>query len=166
MKPRRLAQRSDAKPDRILEVLIANEVEFVVIGGVAAIAHGVSRITRDLDLVVGTSKDNRRRTIKALVELEAREYRPASKKWVRIRANADPDWLLRQPRLCDSRYGGIDICNAIKAAPSWKQARATAIEVDAFGLSFLVLGKDALIKSKLAAGREQDKADVAELNEP
>lgn len=166
MEPRRLAQRSDAKPDRILEVLVANEVEFVVIGGVAAIAHGVSRITRDLDLVVGTSRANRKRTIKALVELEAREYRPASKRWVLIRANADPDWLLRQPRLCDSRYGGIDICNAIKGAPSWRQARATAIEVDAFGLPFLVLGKDALIKSKLAAGREQDKADVAELNEP
>ena len=63
--------------------------------------------------------------------------------------------LLRQPRLCDSRFGGIDIVNAIKSAPSWKQARATAIEVDAFGLQFLVLGKDALIKSKLAAGREQ-----------
>ena len=112
------------------------------------------------------SKANRRRTIKALVELEAREYRPASKRWVRIRANADPDWLLKQPRLCDSRLGGIDICNAIRGAPSWKQARATAIEVAAFGLGFLVLGKDALIKSKLAAGREQDKADVAELNEP
>ena len=137
-----------------------------MIGGVAAIAHGVSRITRDLDLIVQPSKANRRRTIKALVELEAREYRPASKRWVRIRANADPDWLLKQPRLCDSRFGGIDICNAIRGAPSWKQARATAIEVDAFGLGFLVLGKDALIKSKLAAGREQDKADVAELNEP
>ena len=102
----------------------------------------------------------------ALVELEAREYRPASKKWVRIRPNADPDWLLKQPRLCDSRYGGIDICNAIKTAPSWKQASATAITVEAFGLEFLVLGRDALIKSKLAAGREQDLADVAELNEP
>ena len=166
MEARRLAQRSDAQPDRILEALIANGVEFVVVGGVAAIAHGVSRITRDLDLIVAPNRANRRRTIKALVELEAREYRPATKKWVRIRSNADPNWLLRQPRLCDSRFGGIDIVNAIKSAPSWKQARATAIEVDAFGLQFLVLGKDALIKSKLAAGRDQDKADVAELNEP
>ena len=164
--PRRLAQRADAKPDRILEVLIEHEVEFVVIGGVAAIAHGVSRITRDLDVVVGTSKANRRRTIKALAALEAREYRPASKRWVRIRANADPDWLLKQPRMCDSRYGGIDICNAMKRVPGWKEAKATAITVDAFGLEFLVLGKDALIKAKLAAGREKDRADVAELNEP
>ncbi len=166
MEARRLAQRSDAKPDRILEVLIANEVEFVIVGGVAAIAHGVSRITRDLDLIVAPNKANRRRTIRALAELEAREYRPTTRKWVRIRANADPDWLLRQPRLCDSRYGGVDICNAMKSAPSWKEARATAIEIEAFGLEFLVLGKDALIKSKLAAGREKDRADVAELNEP
>lgn len=163
---RRLAQRSDARPDRILETLIEHGVEFIVIGGVAAIAHGVSRITRDLDVIVRPTKENRRRTIAALAELEAREYRPASKRWVRIRPNADPDWLLKQPRLCDSRYGGIDICNAIRSAPSWKQARPTAIEVEAFGLRFLVLGKDALIRAKLAAGREQDLADVAELNEP
>ena len=34
-----------------------------MIGGVAAIAHGVSRITRDLDLIVQPSKANRRRTM-------------------------------------------------------------------------------------------------------
>lgn len=160
------AQRRDAHPDRILAVLIAHEVEFIVIGGVAAIAHGVSRITRDLDLIVEPGKPNRRRTIKALVELGAEEYRAASGSWVRIKPKADPDWLLQEPRLCDSRFGGIDICNAMDEAPDWKQARATALEVEAFGLSFLVLGRDALIKSKLAAGREKDLADVAELNEP
>jgi hypothetical protein len=166
MARRRLQQRGDAEPDRILAVLGAHEVEFIVIGGVAAIAHGISRITRDLDLIVRPVKANRRRTIEALVELEAAEYRPASGKWVRIRPKADPDWLLREPRLFDSRFGGIDICNAMDEAPRWKPARATAVEVEAFGLSFLVLGRDALIKSKLEAGREKDLADVAELNEP
>lgn len=164
MARRRLADRGDAQPGRILAVLDLREVEFVVIGGVAAIAHGVSRITRDLDLIVSPGRANRRRAIAALAELEAEEYRPASGSWVRIRPGADPDWLLAQPRLLDSRFGGVDICNAMEGAPGWKPARATALEVEAFGLSFLVLGKDTLIASKLAAGREQDLADVAELN--
>jgi hypothetical protein len=38
------------------------------------------------------------------------------------------------------------------------------VEVDAFGHRLLVLDKDTLIRSKLAAGRDQDLADVAELN--
>ncbi|MCC2664767.1 MAG: nucleotidyltransferase [Geminicoccaceae bacterium] len=166
MAPRRLAERGDAKPDRILAALVEHGVEFIVVGGVAAIAHGVSRITRDLDILVEPGKACRRRTIAALAELGAREYRPSSKRWVAISPKADPDWLLKAPRLLDSRFGGVDICNAMDSAPSWKRARATAVEVEAFGLGFLVLGRDELIRSKLAAGREQDLADVAELNEP
>jgi hypothetical protein len=49
--------------------------------------------------------------------------------------------------------------------PDWDAARSRAIQVDAFDCSFLVLDKDTLIRSKLAAGREKDRADVAELNE-
>ncbi len=160
-----LTDRKDAEPPRIIDALLEHEVEFVIIGGVAALAHGVQRITRDIDLVIAPGKANCRRAIKALVELGAEEYRPQSKKWVRVSPNADPAWLLKAPRLCDSRAGGVDICNAIEGTPSWKEARSGAIEVDAFGLRFRVLGKDALIRSKLAAGREKDRADVAELNE-
>ena len=40
-----------------------------------------------------------------------------------------------------------------------------ALEAEAFGQTVLVLDKDTLIRSKLAAGREQDLADVAELNQ-
>ncbi|MDP9189625.1 MAG: nucleotidyltransferase [Actinomycetota bacterium] len=145
--------------------MLDHDVEFVIIGGVAALAHGVQRITRDIDLLIEPGRANCRRAIEALADLGAEEYLPQGKKWVRISPKADPAWLLAAPRLCDSRAGGVDICNAIKGTPSWKAARAGALEVQAFGLSFLVLGKDALIKSKLATGREQDRADVAELNQ-
>ena len=160
-----LAERSDADPARIIATFLDHEVEFVIIGGVAALAHGVQRITRDIDFLVEPSKANRGRAIAALVELSAEEYRPGSRNWVRISAKADPDWLLREPRLLDSAAGGVDICNAMEGVPDWPSARAGALEVEAFGRTFMVLDKDTLIKSKLAAGREQDLADVAELNE-
>lgn len=162
---RTLADRGDAEPERIITTFLDHEVEFVIIGGVAALVHGVQRITRDIDLLIEPSKVNCRRAIEALVELEAEEYRPGSGRWVPISPRADPGWLLQEPRLCDSGAGGVDICNAIEGVPDWRSARAGAIEIEAFDHPFLVLGKDILIKSKLAAGREQDKADVAELNE-
>lgn len=164
MQPKRgLGDRKDADPRRIVAALLDHGVEFVVIGGVAAIAHGVQRITRDIDLLLEPSAANRRRAIGALITLEAEELRATAKRWVPVSERADPDWLLREPRSFDSAAGGIDICNAMAGAPDWGTARKGAIEVTAFGRSFLVLDKDTLIRSKLAAGREKDRQDVAEL---
>jgi hypothetical protein len=162
---RALADRADADPAIILPTLAQHEVQSVVVGGVAALAHGVQRITRDIDFLLGSGAANCRRAIAALVELGAAEWRPASKRWVRLSARADPAWLLREPRFFDTRAGGIDLCNAMDGAPAWKTARSRAVEVEAFGCSFLVLDLDTLIRSKLATGREKDRADVAELNE-
>jgi hypothetical protein len=164
-KRRQLADRRDAQPQWIVETFNEAGVEFIVIGGVAALAHGVQRITRDFDFLIEPSAANRKRAIKALVSLEAEEYLPASKKWVKLDPKASPAWLLKQPRFFDSDAGGIDICNAIDGVPEWPEALAGSIEITAFGQTFRILGKDALIKSKLAAGRPKDAGDVAELTD-
>lgn len=162
---RTLADRRDAEPQRIITNLLDRDVEFIVIGGVAAIAHGVQRITRDIDFLLEPSTGNCRKAIAALVELGAEEFQPAGGRWIPVASKADPRWLLRQPRFFDSFAGGIDLCNAMEGVPQWSAARSRAVTADAFGRSFLVLDKDLLIRSKLAAGREQDLQDVAELGE-
>ena len=100
-------------------------MEFVIIGGVAAIAHGVQRTTRDVDVLIEPSEENRRRAIVALAGLGAEEFKPATKQWVTVSEKADPDWLLREPRFFDSSAGGIDICNAIDGVPSWSAHAST-----------------------------------------
>lgn len=45
-------------PDRIFGALSAHGVQFVVIGGLAAAAHGVSRSTYDADVLIETSETN------------------------------------------------------------------------------------------------------------
>jgi hypothetical protein len=148
----------------VIAVLAEHGVDFVVIGGFAVIAHGSQRLTFDLDIVIDRRVANCRRLIAALVELEA-EYRSSSGRWVRLRSNADPKWVAKGNHLFDTRAGGVDVFNKMDGVPSWKEARPRAIEVEAFGHSFPVLDKDTLIRAKLAAGREQDLADVAELNQ-
>ena len=86
-------------------------------------------------------------------------------RWFRVSPKADPDWLLKEPRFFDSDAGAIDIRTSVPGVEGWKQALAGSIEVEAFGRRFRVLDKDTLIRSKLAAGREKDRADVAELAE-
>ena len=149
----------------IVPALKGSGVDFVVIGGVAALSHGVSRITRDFDLVIETSAANCARMIGALVKLEAEEYLAKSKRWVAVDSKADSKWLLGQPRFFDSAGGALDICNAIPNVPSWEEALRGSSEITAFGETFRVLDKDTLIRWKLAAGREKDLQDVAELSE-
>lgn len=162
---RSLADRRDADPRSIIEALNGAGVEFVAVGGVAALAHGVQRITRDFDIVIEPSQANARRMIEVLADLRAEEFQPQSKRWTRVRSGASPGWLLNQPRFLDSDAGGIDILNAREGVPDWETARAGSIEIEAFGEPLRVLDKDTLIRSKLAAGREKDLRDVTEVNE-
>lgn len=55
--------------DEILRVLTRNEVEFIVVGGVAAILQGSPLTTEDVDIVYLPSEENNTRLAKALGEL-------------------------------------------------------------------------------------------------
>src|SRR5919199_3687263 len=59
------------RPDALVRVLNAHGVDYVVVGGVAAIGHGSRRTTRDLDIVPAPSAENYRRLARALKALHA-----------------------------------------------------------------------------------------------
>ena len=50
----------------MLETLVSAGVEFIFVGGVAATAHGSSRLTHDVDIVYRRSQDNHQRIADAL----------------------------------------------------------------------------------------------------
>lgn len=67
----------DVKADSvraILRALSEANVEFIVAGGLAVNAHGVMRLTHDVDLVIRLARENIHRTFEAL---EAIDYRPS-----------------------------------------------------------------------------------------
>jgi len=51
----------------LLRLLTEHEVAFIIIGGVAAVIHGSSRLTQDLDVVYQRTPQNMRRLVQALV---------------------------------------------------------------------------------------------------
>ena len=63
--------RPTADPRTILRALAAEEVEFLLIGGMAVIMHGHVRSTRDVDIIPNPSVDNMRRLGGALESLNA-----------------------------------------------------------------------------------------------
>jgi hypothetical protein len=159
---RGVATRRPIDPDDALGTLTHHQVDFLVIGGIAALAHGSRRLTEDLDIVIDPRIANCRRLLAALVELEAK-YRLSSGRWTKLSPKADPKWLAKESHMFETRAGGIDVMNRLEGVPTWKEARPRALEAEAFGHTVLVIDKDRLIRSKLVAGRDKDLSDVAEL---
>ena len=52
--------------ERLLRILVANDVRFVIIGGVALVLHGSARVTQDLDICYARDGENLRRLSQAL----------------------------------------------------------------------------------------------------
>lgn len=59
-------------PTRVFETLNRHGVDYLVIGGVAVIAHGHVRATKDIDLVASGQRENLERLAAGLRELGAR----------------------------------------------------------------------------------------------
>lgn len=55
--------------EAVLSALVIHRVDFVVVGGTAAIQYGATRATRDVDCVVATSAENLQRVCDALHEM-------------------------------------------------------------------------------------------------
>ena len=66
------ADADDFDPDRILAVLDVHQVEYLLVGGLAARAYGAERRTADVDCVPSTTVENLERVAAALRELGAR----------------------------------------------------------------------------------------------
>ena len=51
---------------KILGLLVSCGVEFIIVGGAAATAHGAARLTEDLDIVYSRRDENIKRLAEAL----------------------------------------------------------------------------------------------------
>jgi predicted nucleotidyltransferase len=146
--------------ERILGVLTSRGVDFVVIGGVAAVMHGSAIFTQDLDICFASDETNLGALGKALVELDAR-----------LRGVADevpfvPDAAtLRRVRLLtlETSAGPLDVQAEPAGCPPYARLRRNAERVDLGGYAVLIASVEDLIGMKRAAGRPKDLIAVEEL---
>jgi hypothetical protein len=146
----------------LLEVLHRGKVRFVVIGGVAVGAHGYVRGTEDLDLVPDPDPSNLDRLTKSLEELEStlptvdRPFDPSTDVGV-IRRGGNVT--------ADTRFGGLDIVQRAVGVPSYSELTKDAVRSELLGIPVQICSLARLRAMKQAAGREQDRADLANLPE-
>lgn len=144
-------------PLALLRRLVAAHVDFVVIGGVAVVAHGHIRTTRDLDITYASDQQNLEMLGTVLVDLDAR-----------LRGVAEvvpfvPDGrTLRTAQLLtlDTSEGPIDLLAAPPGAPPFPDLKAAAERVDLQDATVLVASLEHLIAMKRAVGRPRDLDDI------
>lgn len=150
---------ADFDPARILERLTARGVDFVVIGGIAAVLHGSARATFDLDVCFATDAQNLRALGEVLVELGARLRGAEDVPFV-----PDAAALRRVEVLTlQTSAGDLDVLARPLGARGFASLRARADRYDVGGFSVLVASVPDLIAMKRALGRAKDTADVETL---
>lgn len=155
-----MPERVELRADEILASLTARGVDFVVIGGIAAVLHGSARNTFDLDVCFATDEANLRALGRVLMALDARL------KGVDEEVPFVPDaaTLKRVEVLTlTTAAGELDVLAAPAGSPGYEKLRARADRMEIGEIQVLVASIDDLLAMKRAAGRAKDLADVEEL---
>lgn len=157
--PDPLTEPLDAQ--RILEGLARYEVDFVLVGGLAAQTHGNTRMTNDVDVIPAPEPDNLARLAAALRALDARVLNPGHE-GIEIEASMLPRATIWQ---FATRHGDIDVLHEAPGAAPYPELRERALVIALDETRVPVAGRDDLIRMKLARNRPIDRADVAALTD-
>jgi len=148
------------EPISALRVLLDHGVRFVVIGGVAAQAHGSPIVTQDLDICYERTQGNMDGLAEALRSLGAR-----------LRGvDDDVPFLLDGKTIAAGDHftfttdvGALDCMATPSGSSGYAQLRENAVLVDLGGFEVAVASIDDLITMKRAAGRPKDLIMVENL---
>ncbi len=124
------------------------DVKYVVIGGIAAVLHGVPRATFDLDILIEATPDNAQRLLDALLE---------AKLGTALLTSAD-ELLAKEITIFKDRVR-IDVQTSTPGL-RFEDAWQNRVTMEYQGQTFYVVSRNDLIASKRAAGRQVDLEDV------
>lgn len=133
-------------------LLAAKKVEYMVVGGYAVGFHGFLRYTGGIDFFVAISTENSERLLKVFEAFGFGEI------GLSVRDFQQPDFVIeigREPRK-------IQVLTGIDGV-SFQEIYGHCIKVTIAGVPVTFIGKEDLIRNKLATGRTKDRLDVIEL---
>lgn len=144
----------------ILQGLESARVKFVVIGGLAAAAHGSRRVTDDVDICYDSSPPNVTRLAGLLVEWEA--YPRGIERGLPFFMD-ERQFNVTHLMTLTTREGFLDVLDTVKGVGDYQKCLARSIEISAFDIRIRILDLPSLIDAKRAAGRPRDLDQIPEL---
>lgn len=158
--------------ERILRTLHEHGVEYVLIGGIACLMHGASRVTVDADVLAAADRQNLCRVYDALRTLgaavlvsEKRQEMEDGPPWEVDSLKRGPDALSEaQAWHFTTDAGPVDVVFEAAGVGTYEDHLDAAEAYDVFGVSVRVAGLDDLISSKETLLRTKDSSILAELH--
>ena len=155
--------------ETIVKVLNDNVVQYLIVGGLAVNAHGYQRLTDDVDLVIGLAPEN---ITRGLHELQSIGYLMAIPVTPEAFANAElrEHWRAEKGMLVLKMWSDLHrrtVIDVFVYEPfDFVREFALASKREVLpGVSAPVVRLDTLLQMKRTAGRPQDLADIASLEE-
>jgi hypothetical protein len=145
---------------QIIPPLVRAKVDFILIGGMAAILHGSARVTLDVDFVYSRMREDIERIAAALAPhgphlWDAPPGLPFA--WDVRTISSGLNFTLT------TKLGDVDLFGEVAGGDTYQDLLAHSFDVDAFGVRFKCLDLSTLIRIKEATGRPKDREAVAEL---
>lgn len=144
----------------LIRILTKHGVEFILVGGAAATAHGSARLTQDLDIVYRRTPESFKRLTRALGPYKP--YLRGAPPGLPFRWDADT--LARGLNFTlTTGLGDLDLLGEITGGGRYEDLLPSSIRLNLYGATCLCLDLPLLIVVKRAAGRPRDLEAVAEL---
>jgi predicted nucleotidyltransferase len=148
------------KLEAALKALTGNNVNFVIIDGVAITAHGSAYLTQDLDFCYSRSKENLKNIVSALSR-----FKPRPRGFPE-----NPPYIFDETTLQNGTnftfktdLGDMDLLGEVAGVGGYDAVNADSELKKIFGYEVKVLSIEGLIKAKRAAGRTKDLLVLPEL---
>jgi predicted nucleotidyltransferase len=153
--------------EAIVKALNDAGVEYLIVGGVAVVAHGYERLTKDLDLVIGLERENIVRGLRVLMAIGYNMRIPVTPEQfadpkLREKWRREKNMVVLQLWSDIHRRTPVDVF--VYEPFDFAKEMKRALRVPVFGDELAaIVSYDALLKLKKSAGRKQDLADVEKL---
>lgn len=144
----------------LLQAFVHSGVEFIIVGGTAATAHGSARLTQDLDLVYNRSTVNIERLASVLAPYSP--YLRGAPPGLPFKFNA-PTIQRGLNFTLTTSLGDLDLLGEITGGGNYEALLPHSIQLQVFGVDCWCLGIERLIEVKRAAGRPKDFEAIADL---
>ncbi len=154
----------------VVEALQRHRVQFVAVGGMAAIWHGAQRITKDFDLCPAWDRENLERLAQALEELDAHLLVPDGPP-EGVEVPIDGRFLAAMElSTWRTTAGDVDVVLGLPRDRRWNLARfehlkRRGILVDLHGSGVLLAALEDIVRSKEVSDRPADREALPELRE-
>jgi hypothetical protein len=141
--------------------LVDARVEFVLVGGFAAVAHGATLVTRDVDICCRFSEANLMRIQSALADLH-----PTHRSRPDLALALTPEQCASLKNLyLKTDLGVVDCLSEVLGIGDFETVLQRSIEVELPSGSCRILDLETLIRAKEAMNRDHDRVTVRQLRE-